>query len=747
MPPEPLEREEPLPDSFAAALQQPASSEYVRAEAYVDILKTAVARRSAQLQREERGHWTSAGDRFENVRQELQVIKHERNTWMLATALLREDLEHKREVKQFDDVVEHGLFPSDRNVINFAKEETTQMRQQALVVGWLEAVAAQEHNELLGDVMFETDLSHGWINTLEEIKRSKRPLPGSKPKPTATLLDPDAPHRQQRPLAERDVEGERALMQKLFTLVRIGKLAKAKELCRSCGQSWRAAALEGGTPRHYEDHTKDMEGFKYREMWRAVCLRLCADPSVDVHERALFATLCGHLDTLMLVCRSWHDALWAHFLSMHFARTEERFSMLRDTVQPGEQLPKDLAIRAKLTPEIIFESLEASPMAHVKDGAQDPPHIIQKMLILNDYEGLLALLSSWSRDAGKAPYFRLFAHLAIFLRRLMPGQLDDEQLEMVVRAYAQHLVDTSAVSAVATYTAELREGDRVAFHVAFLAPIAHPDLRRQLLELAAQAQLDTRTIAAAVAKQLFAENAALIGPSQEAAIVSSIDWLLCDPLHRCCGVAHALRVTCHCLLAGRNAVARQAFEKIAENSDELIEDQERQGRIDQSTTHVYAHAPPRDLKHEANCLRALLDALDMYDVWQRHADVRPAASTAEWAHWERIAESNTDFCDKKIDNVLMFPGGWLLNMDWPETADELRTLRHRFVPLLCRLKHTILYQTGRYAQSLKIADIIAREHYKLVDLFQAERGALCELLGLLRESAIRNLESGGSALE
>ena len=85
-------------------------------------------------------------------------------------------------------------------------------------------------------------------------------------------------------------------------------------------------------------------------------------------------------------------------------------------------------------------------------------------------------------------------------------------------------------------------------------------------------------------------------------------------------------------------------------------------------------------------------------MWQRHVDVRPVEGTAEYAHWESILASNTDFCEQKIGNVLMFPGGWLLGVEWEGDQRERDALRMAYVPELCRMLHRILHQTGRFRQ-------------------------------------------------
>lgn len=60
-----------------------------------------------------------------------------------------------------------------------------------------------------------------------------------------TSLDPDAPIRENRPLADLDKEDETRLLLNVFANIRAGKLEEAQRLCKESGQAWRAASLEG----------------------------------------------------------------------------------------------------------------------------------------------------------------------------------------------------------------------------------------------------------------------------------------------------------------------------------------------------------------------------------------------------------------------------------------------------------------------------------------------------------------------
>lgn len=110
-----------------------------------------------------------------------------------------------------------------------------------------------------------------------------------------------------RPLDDLDEEDDVRFLKKLFTLLRTGRLDRALELCRMCGQAWRAASLEGWRLWHdpnapQASNTDEMDasnggqllevkGNYSRDIWKNVCLQMSQDDSLILYERALYAAL------------------------------------------------------------------------------------------------------------------------------------------------------------------------------------------------------------------------------------------------------------------------------------------------------------------------------------------------------------------------------------------------------------------------------------------------------------------------
>ena len=92
----------------------------------------------------------------------------------------------------------------------------------------------------------------GWAHTLHQMEAQSTRVslfPGA-PQLLVQSLDPDAPIRERRALADADRENEEHLVRALFQLVRCGYLDEAQRLCTQRGHSWRAATLLGWTLFH-----------------------------------------------------------------------------------------------------------------------------------------------------------------------------------------------------------------------------------------------------------------------------------------------------------------------------------------------------------------------------------------------------------------------------------------------------------------------------------------------------------------
>jgi nuclear pore complex protein Nup107 len=158
--------------------------------------------------------------------------------------------------------------------------------------------------------------SNRWFVTRENIKMRK--VTGRQNTfndPIISELDPDAPLRQGKGLTPEDEENERKLLKQVFAYLRIGDIKGAQQVCRDSNNYWRAASLSG---------KKSLEGVEdLNNSWRKMCFQLARQPQVDRYERAVYGVVCGDLDSVVPVCQTWEDQMWAHFNAIYTWKLEE----------------------------------------------------------------------------------------------------------------------------------------------------------------------------------------------------------------------------------------------------------------------------------------------------------------------------------------------------------------------------------------------------------------------------------------
>ena len=201
-------------------------------------------------------------------------------------------------------------------------------------------------------------------------------------------LDPDAPFTEKRRLDPQDEAAQASLLHALWQLVRAGSVERAQELCRRCGQEWRAATLGGGDAWRYDPSKRDWVGNPERKMWREACDAISDRASNHREmkgseaEAALYGALAGSMESLPRVlhaCAGWEDTLWAHLnatLTTHLAKLTSHYSDLA-TAKPTPSPPP-----MRLPPSTLLSTLEHATSSEAADlPATRHHHQLQRRLV------------------------------------------------------------------------------------------------------------------------------------------------------------------------------------------------------------------------------------------------------------------------------------------------------------------------------------------------------------------------------
>lgn len=707
----------------------------------------------------------------------LHLISQESYTWRLVGSLYSDRLQYGicDDGAMLTNFV--GRNWNEKKIINNLYEREASTRQKQIVVDWLEKNAEDWLKIFLeSDKVEYFSESVCWENTLHTLQQGGQTM-GMR-RPLVTEMDPDAPVRQNRPLADLDQEDEARLLQHLFALIRAGKLEEAQCLCEKCGQSWRAATLQGW--KLWQDNNMDgvssdetlsaVEGNPYRDVWKAACWQMSEENKFSVYERAIYAALSGNLSQLLQVCKSWEDYLWAFYRVMVDVRVEQEIRLHPRPERDLESLPSIFWDHV-LNPEKIFDELYACPKESIKHQAEEFHHVVQKHIILNDTTGLIEKMHSWleKEEKPKAQILRFMAHLVLFLRSAgIESETDLDKCVSILKAYVQTLIEEKQIDLVATYVATLPADIQIETYAYFLEDIVDMKERQKCLELASSAGLDvpliTKTVVECIrGKEDFAIDRGMSSALEAATAtedrkkIEAIEWLVFEPSQRNEALKQSNAIM-RCFIATRkHAAAREVFQKIPVDSIHVIH-KEWQSRGGTSPL----PAADDNAIREYLCIKAFLESLDAFNDWFQHFhhnipprphdgahanftekvayEQRLEQYEVEFGRWKNSLDIHTKTTMEKIYNVLLFPdGGWMVDHRNDEEEDsqrshQLELLRQLCLPLTCYLLHNVLYSTEQYKQCLQLADVISSEQYRLYEVFRKDE--LQKMLSLFRDSSI-----------
>ncbi|XP_067945388.1 nuclear pore complex protein Nup107-like [Watersipora subatra] len=695
---------------------------------------------------------TASRHRISGLLQLHTNLRSEMWTWQLAASLLKDivDMELRPDEEMMED--EEQTVMTNRQLMEQFFSDNEKVRRCQIVVDWLEMMNSEDVlDDFYNKVQYFSEKSSVmWENTLHLKKSSSK-----KAEILVEYLDPDAPHRTGQRLASLDQEDDDRLVRYVFALLRAGKLEEAHQLCVRCGQSWRAATLEGWKLSHDPNFTSDVDeqldstGNQFRDVWKSTCWSLSQEDSCSTYEKAIYASLSGNLEQVLAVCDNWTDALWAHLKVLVDIELEQHMRL--HTSSADHQLVELPAAYWAKTTNVnqLFKELEASQKESVRDQCQRFFHKIQKHLITGDYDALVEVMVDAQRGNTLSPHIlRFMAHFVLFLRSMDKVAVEESVCELV-EGYMRYLMDSKQYKLVATYCAVLPRESQLITYGLFLESVKEKDDRLMVLTLGKQAGLDMSTITRIVTENSLVKLKNLIdihasgnevisveNRPQVDSIIDSLEWLLIDP-EQIMDCIHQCNAQMRVFLAIKDHQRlKEVYSKLpADCIGRALAGKEDMQLMDDSNA----------IK-ECICFRTYLEALQAFDDWFTHlhqAPTKPANNASrhfaesvtlehkmkQYEHdlqrWQNALIASTEHTIDQLKAVLLFAGGWMEDMSEGESEDpnylarqeQLTRLRQLCIPEVVSLLHKILDETQRKDELKQLIDIIQSENYQLYKAF------------------------------
>eukprot|EP01090_Pellita_catalonica_P012230 TRINITY_DN2606_c0_g1_i1.p1 TRINITY_DN2606_c0_g1~~TRINITY_DN2606_c0_g1_i1.p1 ORF type:complete len:927 (-),score=177.81 TRINITY_DN2606_c0_g1_i1:207-2723(-) len=707
-----------------------------------------------QIQRHKKTPTQTFSKRSQIQDQIAEELTYEMNTWDLLLTL------YKDRQRSAMSAETPSRFRSERDMVSELFEGNTDLRESALIVKWLERSAA-----------FSLELSPPdripiWVPNWE------RTASFNANQSYVSQIDPDAPHRQRKRLHEDDAAGEDMLLRSLWKLVRAGQIDKAQDLCRTRGQHWRAASLGGGAFCHdpvlHDGVENPPVGNQFRNVWKLACLEL-SDKMPNKYERAIYAALGGNTGEMASssVCKSWEDMLWS------------RLKVITDNAIDAELVKafKQGLYYNEIEP-IVFGQKElnivhekAYLMEEFRTSGTDKHHTIQSLLMLDDRKGLLEQLARWISDTEcSTQLLRCAAHIAHFFslyesESAGPSTFDiinSTPYHAIISKYITHLIANKHNHLIASYTTHLPRRYQVDTYAEFLVNITDTEQRQLCLDLAESAGLDVNAATSRVVeiirtKEDTQENSTIKLSDEDHSKIRALGWLTFDTHQRLDMLNQANALARAFLAKDKILAVKKLFEALPKNA------------LEGAAKGINSHQERSVVKEHA-ALADYVKARNSYNQWaiafaQRPKPVqRAAASSTEFpstlllkerahqdyerkfAEWKQDLAEVTRMTIEALYGVVSFPLGWLvervpLNASKQEVqrGREMEELRRKCIPGIFFMLHKVLYETGSFAESIRLADFIAYEQKQEYKAFSKKE--LQQFLELVRKSAIQNLKA------
>ncbi|KAL8944080.1 MAG: hypothetical protein Q9216_000671 [Gyalolechia sp. 2 TL-2023] len=318
-------------------------------------------------------------------------------------------------------------YSSESEVWSHFLAHDDQAWERQTIVEWLRICAdssGRQIEQVVQDIEVSADRgtglwAHSWLYTKEAVKGQKRLrswpqalaadspgidsslLSSDRTKSLVTQLDPDAITRQGRGLEPQDERFEKATWLACWEMIRRGKdwnFIRAE--CQARVENWRAIAMRGDhrqytlEPNHSFKDPGPVVGWQSRALWRKTCALAARTGEMSRHEAAVYGVLSGYLPSVLNVCESWNDYLFAHYNSYLLRSFDQYVAMnLSDRLPRGFQdrdCPFEFSMtggRRTQSGNQLVEKMRRSK--HLANEAKDPMKRLQGSLIGKTFDSFV----------------------------------------------------------------------------------------------------------------------------------------------------------------------------------------------------------------------------------------------------------------------------------------------------------------------------------------------------------------------
>ncbi|KAL6266620.1 hypothetical protein P5V15_003465 [Pogonomyrmex californicus] len=715
------------------------------------------------------------------IAEEELSLESERNTWRLIYCLYQNRISSAGLSTQMEhDGIINNNYISEKDVIENLFKSESYIREYQLIIDWLEKNALDQADKCPSIELF-TDKTVAWENTVHQLHNQKLGIAFSSSRPLVSSLDPDAPIREGKPLHDLDREDDARLEKRMFIEVRCGRLQKAQELAKHCGQPWRAACLLGWIPNHDPNYSNPLtdtklpiEGNPNRSLWKICAWELSQDKRIGVFYRAIYASLCGNVQLLLQIASSWQDALWAYVKTLLDIKVEStlRLMMVKIyTSMPDEYWKNEISL------EDAFKELHASKNPLIRAQSNKPDHLIQKYVILDQIPKLMEEIETMIDVGTCDPQFlRFLAHLILFFRQIGKSTKDKVE-DKVLLAYVRVLIEMGDPTLIAFYTATLPQEDQITNYASYLERVKDHEERKKCLSAAEKANLNVEAITKLVVKNIRKKNIEsdpmdLKGTVTDADMekIDALDWLIFYPSQREEALWQTNALIRYFLTNEKIDAARKAFNKIPADSIETVISEYPSmdcTLMNLTLTNNLSKKAAASIR-EYLCYKTYLDAQEGFGEWFSHYhhgkptppeelptyatftekvayDHRKTQYNLELERWKSTMQHHTKAVKQLLFNVLLFPdGGWLVDTKSSDLMDatpedelrdhQMEKLRELCIPKITLLLYSVMSEMNEHDSCMQLADILASEQHQLYKVFS--KGKLREVFRKICESSL-----------